>query len=40
VRTLLARAMARTDSRSQLEMVLLVAGTIGMTSSPKHPAGG
>lgn len=31
VRTLLARAMARTDSRSQLELVLLVAGAIGAT---------
>lgn len=29
VRTLLARAMARTDSRSQVELVLLVAGSIG-----------
>lgn len=38
VRTLLARAMARTDSRSQLEMVLLVAGTIGGTSTPQRPA--
>lgn len=34
VRTLLSRAMARTDSHSQLEMVLLVASTIGGTISP------
>lgn len=31
VRTLLSRAMARTESRSQLEMVLLVAGATGGT---------
>lgn len=31
VRTLLGRAMARTDSRSQLELVLLIAGSIGGT---------
>lgn len=30
-KTLLARAMARTDTRSQLELVLLVAGSIGAT---------
>jgi DNA-binding CsgD family transcriptional regulator len=34
VRTLLGRAMARTGSRSQLELVLLVAGSIGGTVNP------
>jgi DNA-binding CsgD family transcriptional regulator len=34
VRTLLARAMARTDSSSQVELVLLVAGSIGRTITP------
>lgn len=35
VRTLLARAMNRTDTRSQLELVLLVAGSIGATMTSR-----
>jgi DNA-binding CsgD family transcriptional regulator len=40
VRTQLARAMARTDTRSQLELVLLVASSIGGTiaSTARPPA--
>lgn len=33
-KTLLARAMARTDTRSQVELVLLVAGAIGGVAPP------
>jgi len=34
LRTLLSRAMARTDTRSQVALVLLVAGAIGGTIVP------
>jgi DNA-binding CsgD family transcriptional regulator len=41
VRTLLSRAMARTGSRSQVELVMLVAGAIGGILGPGgHPAPG
>lgn len=36
-RTLLARAMARTETRSQLELVLLVAASIGGTAAAARP---
>jgi DNA-binding CsgD family transcriptional regulator len=37
-RTLLARAMARTETRSQLELALLVAASIGSTLAAGRPA--
>lgn len=36
-RTLLSRAMARTESRSQVELVLLMAGAIGAMPGPGGP---
>jgi DNA-binding CsgD family transcriptional regulator/PAS domain-containing protein len=39
-RTLLSRAMARTETRSQLELVLLVASSIGSTVTAGRPKAG